>query len=338
MCIRDRYWNEYVDPEHQNVIASVTVTSGQAYGTSFSLFRNPYTTVTSVDYKFDDGTIVTPRGNCRISVWKVSNGLAGAPQTLVARSPLINVDSYIEGNWRSFPIYPVDGQGNPDINAGGSVNLPQGTYVVTIDAMGNGSLLLYPYTYGAIPAVNDRFFDYQFADNFGPVGPFNPVGTRLMYFSVDNTAPPPYGFGQTTAENFSNHVLPMRVNMTELNDFAVNYVRFSSQNSPTESIAVGVGVTPSVNITANSTQGGLKKGFNIYVGIYDAGNNLLYSDQVNASNAPYNGISGYETITINMDQWTPNSGGVYKVKAWFTRNPDDQNLSLIHISEPTRPY
>ena len=318
-------WNNYVDPEHVNVIASVTMTNGQAYGTSFTLFRNPFTTVTSVDYKFDDGTIVTPRGDCRISVWSVSNGLTGAPQTLVARSTTVNTDAYIEGNWRSFPIYPVDANGNPDVNAGGSVNLPQGTYVVTIDALGNGDVLLYPYTYGAIPSMKDRFYTYEFGDNFGPIGPFDPVGTRLMYFSLDNTAPPPYGFGQTTAENYSNHVLPMRVNMTEKNDFSVNYVQFSSQNSPTEEIAIGVGVTPSVNITANSPQNNQTKGFNIYLGIYDAGNNLIYSDQVNASNAPINGIAGYETITINMSQWTPLNGGVYTVKAFFTRNPDDQN-------------
>ncbi|GEM_PF-1441714 len=319
-------WSKYVDPDQPFYPTSVPMLAGRGYGVSFTLFRNPYTTLTSIDYKFDEANIVTPRSDCRISIWSASNGLTGGPQTLVARSTTVNMDAYIEGNWRTFPIYPVDGNGNPDLNAGGSVNLPQGTYIIMLDNVGNDDLWIYPYTFGAIPALQDRYWDYLFGDTFGPLGPYDVLGTRMMYFSTDNTAPPQFGWENVAdAQAYSNHVLPMRVNMTEKNDFSVNYVRFSSQNSPTEAIGVGIGVTPTVNITANSTQNSQTKGFNIYLGIYDAGNNLIYSDQVNASNAPINGIAGYETISINLKEWTPQNGGIYKVKAFFTRNPDDQN-------------
>jgi subtilisin-like proprotein convertase family protein len=318
-------WNMFVDPEHVNVVASVNVAPGQGYGTSFSFFEPNNVKISSVDFKFDEGGIITPRGDCRISIWNTTNKLTGTPNALVARSTTVNENSYIEGNWRTFPIYPVDGNGNPDINAGGSVALPAGTYIVTIDAIGNNSIMVYPYTFGAIPSMTDRYYDYLFGDNYGPVGPTNPTGTYMTYISVDNTAAPWASFGISTAENFSNHVFPVRVNMTTKNDFSVNYVRFSSQTSPTEAISINQQVTPSVNCTANSDQGGLKKDFNIYIGIYDAGNNLLYSDMVNVANAPYNGISGFETITVNMASWTPTQGGIYHVKAYFTRNPDDQN-------------
>jgi len=327
-------WNKFVDPQHVNLIASATLGSGTALGNTFSLFGPQDVKVSSIDFKFDEGTIVTPRGDCQISVWNLTNGLTGTPNQLVARSTRVNVNSYIEGNWRTFPIYPVDGNGNPDVNAGGSVDLPAGTYVVTIDALGNGSLMVYPYTFGAIPAMQDRYWNYLFGDNFGPVGPTNPTGTYFSYYNGDITAPPYLSLGGTNAANFSNHVFPFRVNLTTMNDFSVNVVRFSSQNSPTEAISVGQQVVPSVNVTANSTQGGNKKDFNIYLGIYDAGNTLLYSDMVNVANAPYNGISGFETITVNMDPWTPGSGGVYTVKAYFTRNPDDQNPINDMITYP----
>jgi hypothetical protein len=320
-------WNKYTNPQNAGAVATAVLGNGLGIGVPFSLFGVPFTKVSSVDYRFDAGTIVTPKADCRISVWKTSNGFAGTPLTLVARSTTVNVNAYVEGNWRTFPMYPVDANGNPDVNAGGSVNLPQGTYVFVLDQVSTGGLLLYPYTWGAIPSLDDRYWQYLFSDNFGPLGPTSTTGTMLGYLSLDNTAPPSVGFGspQSAATGYANHTFPMRVNMTTLNDFAVNWVRFSSQNSPTEAIAVGQEVTPSVNITANSLQGGLTKDFNIYLGIYNAGNTLLYSDMINVANAPYNGIQGFQTITVNMDKWTPQNGGIYHIKAYFTRNPDDQN-------------
>jgi subtilisin-like proprotein convertase family protein len=320
-------WNKYIDPQNVNAVATAVLGNGLGVGVAFSLFGVPSTKVSSVDYKFDAGTIITPKADCRISVWKTSNGFAGAPLTLVARSTTVNVNAYVEGNWRTFQMYPVDANGAPDVAAGGSVDLPQGTYVFTLDQVSAGGLLLYPYTWGAVPALDDRYWNYLFSDNFGPLGPSSTTGTLLGYLSLDNTAPPSIGWGspQSAAQNYGNHTFPMRVNMTTLNDFAVNWVRFSSQNSPTEAIAVGQEVTPSVNISSNSDQGGLTKACNIHLAIYDAGNNLLYSDDINIANAPYNGIQGFQTITVNMDKWTPANGGIYKIKAYFTRNPDDQN-------------
>ncbi|MCB2205605.1 T9SS type A sorting domain-containing protein [bacterium] len=321
-------WNKYIDPQNVNAVATAVLGNGQGIGVTFSLFGVPTTKVSSVDYKFDDGTApITPKADARISIWKTSNGFAGAPLTLVGRSTTVLEEAYVEGNWRTFPIYPVDANGNPDVAAGGSVDLPQGSYVFTLDQVSTGGILLYPYTWGAIPALTDRYWDYLFSDNFGPLGPTSSTGTMLGYLSLDNTAPPAVGWGsaQSAAQDYSNHTFPMRVNMTTLNDFSVNWVRFSSQNSPTEAIAVGQEVTPSVNITANSDQGGLTKDCNVYLGIYDAGNNLLYSDMINIANAPYNGIQGFQTLTINMAKWTPANGGIYHIKAYFTRNPDDQN-------------
>jgi hypothetical protein len=263
-------------------------------------------------------------------VWSCANGLAGAPTTKVARSPYINANEYIEGNWRTFPIYPLDANGDADLNAGGSVNLAPGTYVVALDNadLQGTSVLLYPYTFGAIPALNDRYKSYLFSDLFGPLGPYASLGTRLGYLSTNTASPPDLAWGASNLSAFSNFVAPMRLNMTNLNDFAVNYVRWSSQTSPTEAITVGQPVTPTVSVTAASTQNGLTKDFNIYLGVYDGGNNLLYSDMVNVAPSiitGFAGITGYQTLTISLDEWTPSTGGIYRVKAYFTRNPDDQN-------------
>ncbi len=318
-------WTKYVDPWNEMIPASATVGPNQGLGNAFTLFKNPTTHVASVDYRFDKGLLpVTPRARVRATVWACAGGLTGAPTTVVARSPYVNMSDYVEGNWRTFPIYPITPNGDADINAGGSVNLPQGTYVVTID---NGdfqgqNFLVYPYTYGAIPALYDRYNDYLFGDMFGPLGPYSSLGTFMTYINTDNSTPPDLSFGDANGV-FSNFVAPIRVNMTNLNDFAVNYVRFSSQSSHDEAITVGQPVTPTVNVTAASTQNGQNKDFNIYLGIYDGGNNLLYSDMVNVANT--GGINGYQTLSINMDSWTPQTGGIYKVKAYFTRNPDDQN-------------
>jgi hypothetical protein len=184
-------------------------------------------------------------------------------------------------------------------------------------------MLVYPYTFGAIPALKDRYEDYLFGDVFGPLGPFATLGTRMGYLSTNTANPPNTAWGATTGPTFSNFTFPFRVNMTNQNDFAVNYVRWSSQSTLDEAIAVGQPVTPTVNITAASTQNGLNKDFNIYLAVYDGGNNLLYSDMVNVANT--GGINGYQTLSINMDPWTPATGGFYTVKAYFTRNPDDQN-------------
>jgi subtilisin-like proprotein convertase family protein len=318
-------WSKYVDPPNTGVPASATLGANQAIGNAFTLFKYPSTRVASVDYRFDKGLLpVTPRARVRATVWACAGGLTGAPTTLVARSPYVNMTDYVEGNWRTFPIYPLTPNGDADINAGGSVNLPQGTYVVTIDNqdLQGSPLLVYPYTYGAIPALEDRYRDYLFGDLFGPLGPYASLGTRMTYINTDNAVPPTASFGSANGI-YANYVAPIRVNMTNLNDFAVNYVRFSSQTSHDEAITVGQPVTPTVNVTAASTQNGQTKDFNIYLGIYDGGNNLLYSDMINVANT--GGIQGYQTLSINMASWTPITGGIYKVKAYFTRNPDDQN-------------
>ena len=323
------FWNKFVDPARANLTASFNITPGTGVSQSFTLFKYPSTRVTSVDYKFDGQTVANPRGNVRISVWRVNGvtGYTGAPATLAARSLTVGVNAYVGlGNWRTFPIYPVDGNGNPDVNAGGSVALTPGTYVFCLDNVDATNVVaIYPYSYSVIPSLDDRNWSYLFGDNFGPLGPFNPLGTRMGYYNGTVGNPPTFAWGATTGDNMSNCTLPMRVNMAELNDFGVNFVRFSSQTSPTEGVTIGMPVTPSVNVSSYSSQGGLMKDFNIYLGIYDAGNNLLYSDMVNVANAPYFGIGGYQTLTVNMDTWTPMTGGEFTIKAYFTRNPDDQN-------------
>jgi subtilisin-like proprotein convertase family protein len=317
-------WNQFIDPENSGVVASATLAPGQAVANSFTLFKFPSTQVASVDYRLDRGTIITPKARMRVTIWSVANGYTGAPNTVVARSPYVTANEFIEGNWRTFPIYPLDAVGDADIAAGGSVNLAPGTYVIALDnadTQGN-ALLLYPYTFGAIPALKDRYEDYFFSDLFGPIGPFSVFGTRLGYISTNTANPPGLALGATN-RTYSNFCMPFRVNMTNKNDFAVNYVRWSSQNTLNEAIASGQQVTPIVNVTAASTQNGLTKDFNIYLAVYDGGNSLLYSDMVNVANS--GGINGYQTLSISMDPWTPASGGIYKVKAYFTRNPDDQN-------------
>ena len=318
-------WNQFVDPDNQGIVASVNINPTYAVANSFTLFKFPSTQVASVDYRFDRGTILTPKARMRITVWACDNGYTGAPSTVVARSPYVNPNEFIEGNWRTFPIYPLDNNGDADINAGGSVALAPGTYVIALDnADTQGTpILVYPYTFGAIPALKDRHESYLFSDLFGPLGPYASLGTRMGYLSTNTANPPGIAWGGTTGPTFSNFVFPFRVNMTDMNDFAVNYVRWSSQNTLNEAIASGQQVTPTVNVTAASTQNGLNKDFNIYLAVYDGGNNLLYSDMVNVANT--GGINGYQTLSINMDPWTPQTGGIYKVKAYFTRNPDDQN-------------
>lgn len=318
-------WNQFVDPDNQGIVASVNVGPASAIANSFTLFKFPTTQVSSVDYRFDGAFIQYPKARMRVTVWSCANGYAGAPTTVVARSPYVTANEFMEDNWRTFPIYPLDAAGNADINAGGSVNLAPGTYVVALDNadLAGQNMLVYPYTYGAIPALKDRHESFLFSDVFGPLGPFASLGTRMGYLSTNTANPPGLAWGATNAATFSNFVFPFRVNMTSLNDFAVNYVRWSSQSAVNEAIASGQQVTPSVNVTAASTQNGLNKDFNIYLAVYDGGNNLLYSDMVNVANT--GGINGYQTLTINMDPWTPTTGGIYKVKAYFTRNPDDQN-------------
>ncbi|HOJ05008.1 MAG TPA: FlgD immunoglobulin-like domain containing protein [Bacteroidota bacterium] len=321
-------WNKFVDPAQANTVASGTIGPNIGIAQTFVLFKNPYTTVTSVDYKFDKGTVVTPRATTRMSLWKVNgiSGFTGAPATLVARSTNVTLNEYIEGNWRTFPLYPVTAGGAPDLNLGGSVDLTPGTYAVTLENVDPvNNIIIYPYTYAAIPSLKDRHWNYLFGDNFGPLGPFSTLGTRMTYASLNVSNPPAAAWGTLGGRNLSNHAFPLRLNMATLNDFGINYVRWSSQTSPTEDIAVGQAVTPYVNVTAYSDQGGLTKGFNVYLAVYDPGNNLLYSDMVNVDNAPYNGIQGYQTLSVEMDEWTPTTGGNYKVRVWFTRNPDDQN-------------
>jgi len=329
---RLNYWSPFIDPQSNLYPTHGLFGSGSGMGVTFTLFQFPSTNVTSIDFKHDIGllpnaTVGNLLARSRISIWNTSQGYAGTPSTLVARSTAVNQNEYVRGNWRTYAVYPVDAQGNPDLNAGGSVDLPPGSYVVTLDNvdLAGGLLPVFPYTYKVIPALKDRHWSFLFSDRFGPLNTFSLLGTRLSYLSSNVASPPTNGWENFAARGYSNHTFAIRLNMVEKNDFGINYVRFSSQSTPNEALAVGQPTTPIINITAYSKQGGNRKDFTVYIGIYDAGDNLLYSDMVNVANAPFNGIEGYQTININMDSWTPQTGGLYTIKVFFTRNPDDQN-------------
>jgi hypothetical protein len=87
-------WDMWSNPQQANLVANATLGAGTGLGVSFALMKNPTTTVSSVDYKFDQGTVTTPHSVVRISMWKTSGWLNGAPTTLVARSMRVHYNEY----------------------------------------------------------------------------------------------------------------------------------------------------------------------------------------------------------------------------------------------------
>jgi hypothetical protein len=232
------------------------------------------------------------------------------------------------GNWRSFPLYACDQAGN--ITTTPSVNLTAGTYVVCLDNMATTNLVLYPYTWGMLPFMTDRSWAYLFNENFGPLGPYSKLGTRFMYqYNSGGIIPPTAAMSAlATPSGWSNLCLPMRLNMTNLNDFAIDYMTINGTKG-TEAVSITTApFQPNVVITANSLQGNNTKDFNIRLEIFDAGNNRVYLHDRNygpQGNPPAAGINAYETVSVPMAQWDPPYGGMYRVKAFFSRKPDDQN-------------
>ncbi|MDH7515318.1 MAG: FlgD immunoglobulin-like domain containing protein [Bacteroidota bacterium] len=329
-------WNDYQSPGGSGVYASFPFqsqgSSGSGIGQTFTLWRNS-TVVTSIDYKIDRGNVVaqTWRTPLRITVWKVGGplGLIGAPVgPPVARSKTIGADEYMLGNWRSFPLYACDQQGNITNNP--SVTLPQGTYVVMLDNMATTNLVLYPYSWGMLPFLTDRNQAFRFNENFGPIGTYATTGTRFMYqYNTGTTAPPSQPMSAlSTPCPWSNYCLPMRVNMTTLNDFAIDYLSINGLKG-TESLTITAApFQPNVIVTANSLQGNNMKDFNIRLEIFDGANNRVYLHDRNygpQGTPPVAGIAGYETVSVPMAQWNPPYGGMYRMRAFFSRKPDDQN-------------
>ena len=330
-------YNHYQVGNHQGIYASLPLqATGSALsgiGQTFTVFKYPSTKVTSVDYKFDLGMVVnaTWRTPVRISVWRCStgSGYTGAPVgPPVAKSPTINANEYMLGNWRSFPLYACDPQGNITTNP--SVDLTPGSYVFMLDNMAATNVLVYPYTFGAMPFMADRYHSFQFNENFGPLGPFAQLGTRFVYqYNAGGTAAPSAGIsGASTPNTWGNFSLPMRVNMTNLNDFAINYMSINGTFG-TEAVSItNAPFQPNVIVTANSLQGGNTKDFNMRLEIFDAGGNRVYLGDVNygpGGSPNYPGINAYQTVSVPMPQWNPSVAGMYRVKAFFSRKPDDQN-------------
>jgi hypothetical protein len=304
-------------------------------GQTFTVFKYPTTKITSVDYKFDLGQVVnaTWRTPIRISVWRCStgSGYTGAPiGPPVAKSQTVQATEYMLGNWRTFPLYACDAAGNITTNP--SVDLAPGTYAFMLDNMAGTNVLVYPYTFGAMPYMADRYSQFLFQENFGPLGPFSQLGTRFVYqYNSGSTTAPSAGIsGAASPNHWGNFCLPMRVNMTNLNDFAINCL---SINGTTGTEAVSITNAPfSINsmVTAASLQGGQNKDFNVRVEIFDGGNNKVYMSDVKygpTGTPAYPGINGYQTVAVPMAQWNPSTAGLYKVRAFFSRNPDDQNAA-----------
>jgi hypothetical protein len=315
----------YVNPYPLNP----SPTSPCGVGVTFTCFKYPSSKVTSIDYKLDLGqyNAVTQKSNVRISIWKTAAGLIGAPVgPRVAVSPIVNLDQYHLGNWRSFPLMACDAQGNAIPNSW-SVDLPQGSYVAMLDNVGTQIHLIYPYSYGQIPQLNYRYKNNQFSENFGPLGPYSTTGTRLQYATANVNNPPATSFGTlggAESNGYGNCTFPMRMNFTTMNDFAIDYVNFSGSGATEAAVITQAPFSPRVYVTANSLQGGLTKGFNARLEIYSGSTRIYNSDK--AYDTPsFPGINGYETVSVPMDAWTPPTCGEYLVKAFFSRNPDDQN-------------
>jgi hypothetical protein len=333
-------WDKWTNPQEAGVVANATLGAGTGIACSFALMKNPTSTVSSVDYKIDAGTVVTPHSCLRVSVWKTSGWLNGAPTTLVARSMRVHYNEYIHGNWRSFQIYPVTASapinastGDPTASMPGA-SLAQGVYVFVIDNVGGdpspaaNSFIMYPYTMPMVPGIAERFAasttagGYYYADLFGPLGPFSTLGTRMGYLSTNIANPPAIAIGAgSTAPSYSNFTLPMRVNMTPATktDFAINYYRLSGTLG-SESIGLASApFVPVVSVSANSSQNGVQRDFNIRFEVFDQGNNRVYlSDKV-----VY--VNGWQTVNCTMNSWAPTTGGIFTLKASFSRYPDDEN-------------
>lgn len=313
---------------------SATGANGSTFGTSFTLFKFPSTRVTSVDYYFDRGYYANNfiRSNFRISVWRVANGYFGAPVgPPVAMSPTMLSDEYMPDNWRTFPIYACDQAG---VITNQPANLAPGTYAVMLDNMGSASPLIFPYTYAMIPALEYRHREFLFSERFGPIGPFTTHGTRLHYMStVSPLLTPPTGTlsgGAVNASPFGNATLPMRLNMVTQNDFAINYVAIAGSKG-TESVSISQApLTLRVNVLGASDQNGQTRDFNVRVEIFN-GNQRVYLSDVLYGPANSNiipsvpGVAPYQTVNVPMADWTPTTGGIYRVRVSFSRNPNDQN-------------
>jgi subtilisin-like proprotein convertase family protein len=331
-------WNDYqhgtggyVNPYPLNP----NPTSPCGVGAAFTFFKYPYSTITSVDYKLDLGqyNLVTQRSAVRISVWKTANAYTGAPVgPRVAVSPIVQLDAYHLGNWRSFPIQPCDANGNAIANSW-SAQLPPGTYVVMLDNVGSQVHLIYPYTYGQLPHLTDRYKNFQFSENFGPIGPYSTTGTRLQYCTANVNNPPATSFGTlggAETNTWGNFTFPFRVNFTTLNDFAIDYVNFSGSGATEAAVITNAPFNPRVYVTAESSQGGLTKGFNVRLEIY-SGSTRIYNSDVAYDTPTYPGINGYQTVSVPMQTWTPPMLGEYLVKCFFSRNPDDQNPANDYV-------
>jgi len=305
--------------------------NSSAIGAAFSLFKFPATKLTSVDYKMDLGQAnqtTAWKATVRMSIYKCAGGFVGAPTgAAVAKSPNINLSEYHQGNWRSFPIQPCDASGNIIINSW-SADLAPGTYVVMLDNVdATNNHLVWPYTYGQMPFMKDRFRDFQFSDNFGPLGSFASTGTRLSYASTNITNPPITSLGQIWTggtNNFGNFTWPMRLNFTNMSDFSINYVNFSG-SGVTESVSLTTApFSPRVYVSSMAPQGNVVKDFNARLEIYSGSNRIYISDRMYGL-PTYPGVTPYGTVAVPMDSWTPPAAGEYLVKAFFSRNPDDQN-------------
>ncbi len=331
-------WNDYQEPGQNGIFSSLPFqpigSPASGIGQTFMLWKFPYTSVTSIDYKIDKGNVVsqTWRTPLRISIWRLSGamGYFGAPVgPPVAKSKTINAEEYMLGNWRSFPIYQCNQNGDI-MTTSPTVNLAPGAYVVCLDNMSTTNVILYPYTWGMLPYMTDRNWVYKFNEEFGPLGPYALLGTRFMYqYNSGGVAPPSAGMSAlATPSPWSNLCLPMRLNMTNLNDFAIDYMTINGTKG-TEAVSMTTApFQPNVVVTANSLQGNQTKDFNVRLEIFDPGNTRVYLHDRNygpGGAPPAAGITGYETVSVPMAQWNPAYGGMYRVKAFFSRKPDDQN-------------
>jgi subtilisin-like proprotein convertase family protein len=297
-------------------------------GVAFSLFKFPTTRVTSIDFSNDLGFTAAPsNGNIRISVWRCSNGLVGAPTgNKVAVSPTVNSTDYHRGNWRSFPIQPCDASGNPIANTWG-VDLAPGTYIVELDVM-SGTHYIFGWPYGQLPFLSDRYKDYAFSENFGPLGPYSTTGTRLQYYNSNILFAPSVAMSSLFSPALSNlatFTLPIRMNFTNMNDFSIDYVNFLG-NGATESLVItsAPSFIPKVYVHSNSAQNNQTLDFNVRLEIFN-GSQTVYVNDKYYGPPTFTGIAPYGVATVTMPSWTPPQAGEYRVRASFSRNPDDQN-------------
>ncbi len=314
-------WNYYQN--HNNTpLTTHEVAPTQGVGTAFTVFKYPYSNLSSIDYKFDVAAVVTPQANLQMNLYSCG-GYYGAPTTLIAQSPIISYNQYISGNWRSFPMFTVTNGTCP-------IALAPGTYVAVLKNVdGTRSYTVTPYTFGMVPAVEDRFRAYAFADNFGPVAPFAVGGTRLGYYHLTT------GFQSLTSQvpALGNYTFPMRFNFPNqpgmagypnLNDFAVNYVTLGGELA-NGSAPIGNFTSttyPYVYVSNNApTQGATS--CNVRLEIYNSGNQLVYAAPDYVMN--FTPATCNQNTPVQRPSWIPTTPGLYTVKAYLTRKPNDQN-------------